>query len=158
IVAVKGLGGFHLLVDARNDDAVRRLRVRKHREEKPFAVLFPSLAAIEAECELRTEEIALLTSTDRPIVLVRRRTPSGPGGAGTSPRSTLDLAGRDNGVPAAYMPTGDVAASVAPGNPTVGAMLPYTPLHYLVMAELRFPVVATSGNRSEEPIVTDESN
>ena len=124
IVAVKGLGGFHLMVDARNDAAVRRLRARKRREEKPFAVMFTSLAAVEAECDIRPEEAALLTSPERPIVIVRAR--------------------------------GPLAPSVSPDNPTVGVMLPYTPLHHLLLAELGFPVVATSGNRSEEPIVTDE--
>ena len=125
IVAVKGLGGFHLMVDARNDAAVRRLRARKRREEKPFAVMFASLAAVEAECDIRPEEATLLTSPERPIVIVRARRP--------------------------------LAPSVSPDNPTVGVMLPYTPLHHLLLAELGFPVVATSGNRSEEPIVTDEA-
>ena len=180
IVAVKGLGGFHLMVDARNDAAVKRLRARKHREEKPFAVMFPSLAAIDATCDARPEERALLASPERPIVIVATRvgrSPSplpgegrGEGPASTSPplpattseampgrdprgQTREGSAGRLPRVPAGAR----LAASVSPDNPTVGAMLPYTPLHHLLMAELDFPVVATSGNHSEEPIVTDEA-
>lgn len=125
IVAVKGLGGFHLMADALNEDSVRRLRQRKHREEKPFAVMFASLAALSEAADPTDVEIATLTSRERPIVLIRKR-------------------------------SGVLADSVAPGNPLVGAMLPYTPLHHLLLAELGFPVVATSGNRSDEPICIDE--
>jgi hydrogenase maturation protein HypF len=125
IVAVKGIGGFHLCVDARNEAAVRRLRDAKRREEKAFAVMFPSLAAIRTSCRLDPEEEALLTSPARPIMLVRK--------------------GR-----------GAIAPSVAPGNPRLGALLPYAPLHHLLLHELGFPVVATSGNLSDEPIATDE--
>ncbi len=126
IVAVKGLGGFHLLVDARNPRAVRRLRWRKHREEKPFAVMFPSLTATLEFCEATPLEEKLLTSVEAPIVLLRRR-----GGRG-------------------------IAKAVAPGNPHLGVLLPYTPLHHLLLGELGSPVVATSGNRSDEPICFDE--
>jgi hydrogenase maturation protein HypF len=125
VVAVKGLGGFHLLCDARNGDAVAALRRRKAREEKPFAVMAPSPGWAQAWCEVSAEEERLLTSPEAPIVLLRRR-----GSAG-------------------------VAAGVAPGNPYLGVMLPYTPLHHLLLADLGFPVVATSGNRSDEPICTD---
>jgi hydrogenase maturation protein HypF len=126
IVAVKGLGGFQLWVDALSVEAVRCLRVRKRRPEKPFAILFPSLEGARAYCRLSAEEEALLSSPHAPIVLARKR------------RRT------------------DLAEGVAPANPYVGAMLPATPLHHLLMAELARPMVATSGNRSEEPIVTDE--
>ena len=126
IVALKGLGGFQLLVDARNDGAVRRLRERKHRPDKPLAVMVPSLEQAKEICELSEEESELLCSSAAPIVLLAR----------------LDGAG--------------LCAAVAPGNPTVGVMLPYTPLHHLLMAELGFPVVATSGNLSGEPICIDE--
>jgi hydrogenase maturation protein HypF len=129
IVAVKGLGGFHLVVDARDDAAVRRLRRVKAREEKPFAVMAPTLASIERTCEAGEREQRLLTSPEAPIVLLRAR--------------------RDAGADA-------VASSVAPGNPYLGVMLPYTPLHHLLVGDLGFPVVATSGNRSDEPICTDE--
>ncbi len=128
IVAVKGVGGFHLVVDARDDDAVRRLRERKHREEKPFALMMPSLDAIRAECEVSDLEARLLRSPEAPITLLRRR------------------ADHDSAI----------ALSVAPGNPTLGVMLPYSPLHHLLMTKLGFPIVATSGNISDEPICTDE--
>jgi hydrogenase maturation protein HypF len=125
IVAIKGLGGFHLMVDARNQTAVERLRLRKHREAKPFAVMFPTLDSIRAAADVSAQEAALLAGRERPIVLVRRR--------------------------------GDALAdAVAPRNPRVGALLPYTPLHHLLLADIGFPVVATSGNRSDEPIVIDE--
>jgi len=127
IAAVKGLGGFHLLVDARNEQALRRLRELKHREEKPFALMAPSLAAAQALCEVSELEERLLTSPESPIVLLRRRKDAG-----------------------------GVAEAVAPGNPCFGVMLPYTPLHHLLLAQLGFPVVATSGNLAEEPICTDE--
>jgi hydrogenase maturation protein HypF len=127
IVAVKGLGGFHLMVDARNDEAVQELRKRKHREEKPFALMFPTLEAIEEICEVSEIERRLLRSPETPIVLLKAKK-----------RQTK------------------ISAQVAPGNPYLGAMLPYTPLHHLLMRELNFPVVATSGNLSDEPICTRE--
>ncbi len=126
ILALKGLGGFHLMVDARSDDAVRRLRSRKARYEKPLAVMFPSVKSIERVCMVSKAERRLLQSAAAPIVLLRSA-------------STL------------------IARSVAPGNPYLGAMLPYTPLHHLLLAELGFAVVATSGNLSGEPIVTDNA-
>jgi len=131
IVAVKGLGGFHLVVDAGNDVAVRRLRERKAREEKPFALMYPHLAAVRAGCEVSEGEERLLVSAAAPIVLLRRQ--------GN---------GDDH--------TGAVAPSVAPDNPYLGVMLPYTPLHHLLMHALDSPIVATSGNRADEPICTDE--
>jgi len=130
IVAVKGIGGFHLLVDARNAGAVRRLRERKHREEKPFALMFPSLTSVKGVCEVSALEERLLHSPEAPIVLLRRR-----------PTSSLQP-----------LP----AHGVAPGNPNLGVMLPSNPMHHLLMAELGFPVVATSGNLSDEPICIDE--
>jgi hydrogenase maturation protein HypF len=132
IVAVKGLGGFHLMVAVHNDEAVRRLRELKHREEKPFALMFPSLASIEAACEVSPLEERLLRSPEAPIVLLRRKN-----SALRTPHSALP-------------------ASLAPGNPNLGVMLPYTPLHHLLMSALGFAVVATSGNLSDEPICTDE--
>jgi hydrogenase maturation protein HypF len=142
IVAVKGLGGFHLMTDARNDKAVRLLRERKHREEKPLALMFPSLEAIKAVCEVSPLEERLLCSSEAPIVLLRRL-----------PSSILHpLARRSE----AEMAPSSLSRHIAPGNPYLGAMLPYTPLHHLLMAELGFPVVATSGNLSDEPICTDE--
>ena len=134
IVALKGLGGFHLIVDARNEEAVLRLRQRKHREEKPLALMFPSLDAVRAVCEVSDLEEQLLLSPESPIVLLRRKSMSG------------RLSNSDFGI----------APSVAPNNPNLGIMLPYTPLHHILMFELRFPIVATSGNLSDEPICTDE--
>lgn len=128
IVAVKGLGGFQLFVDARQQHAVQQLRRRKMRPEKPFAVMFPDISSVAAVCCATPLEQELLTSSAAPIVLLRRR----------------------KDVPVW------IAESVAPGNPFLGVMLPYTPLHHLLMIELGFPVVATSGNRSEEPLCIDE--
>jgi hydrogenase maturation protein HypF len=127
IVAVKGLGGFHLVADARRDETIRRLREAKAREEKPFALMVPSLGSAQQICHLTNLETRLLTSPEAPIVLLRRQ--------------------RGNG---------SVSGHVAPGNPRLGVMLPYTPLHHLLMSELGRPVVATSGNRKDEPIATDE--
>jgi hydrogenase maturation protein HypF len=124
IVALKGLGGFQLLVDARDPVAVGRLRVRKAREEKPFAVMAPSLTAARSLCVVSDDEARLLAGPAAPIVLLRNR--------------------------------GGMADNLAPGNPTLGVMLPYTPLHALLLDALGFPVVATSGNRAEEPICIDE--
>lgn len=126
VVAVKGLGGFQLWVDAQSEGAVRRLRDRKRRPEKPFAVLFPSVDTIRDYCLLSSDEETLLCSLQAPIVLVRKR------------RDAV------------------LVDAVAPGNPYLGVMLPATPLHHLLMASIQRPMVATSGNRSEEPIVTDE--
>ncbi len=126
VVAMKGLGGFLLLCDARSEDAVRRLRERKHREEKPFAVLFPGVESARGVCHISPAEERLLLSAESPIVLLVRRAEAA-----------------------------CLAAAVAPGNPRVGAMLPSSPLHHLLMGRLGFPVVATSGNLSDEPICTD---
>lgn len=127
IVAVKGLGGFHLMVLACDDSAVLRLRKAKQREEKPFAVMFPSLEDVLAECNVSSMEQRLLLSPEAPIVILRAR---------RGPRK--------------------ICRWVAPDNPNVGAMLPYTPLHHLLLARVAQPVVATSGNLSDEPICIDE--
>lgn len=126
IVACKGLGGFHLLVDARSESAVQRLRARKRRPHKPLATMFPSLEAVKAACVVSEPEAQVLGSAAAPIVLLRLK------------------------------PGAQVAASVAPGSPHLGVMLPYTPLHVLLLRALGFPLVATSGNLSDEPICTDE--
>ena len=156
IVAVKGLGGFHLIVDARNEEAVARLRHRKHREAKPLAVMFPSLDAIQEECEVSELEERLLKSSESPIVLLKKKLTI----ENWSPACrSASHAGRLN---IDYSPEStvngqlSVAGAVAPNNPYLGAMLPYTPLHHILMHKLGFPVVATSGNLSDEPICTDE--
>lgn len=122
IVALKGIGGFQLLVDARNAAAVARLRRRKHREEKPFALMMPSIEMVERYCELSEGERRLLESPAAPIVLLHPK------------------------------PRTDLAWNVAQHSPFLGVMLPYSPLHHLLLAECGFPVVATSGNLAEEPI------
>jgi hydrogenase maturation protein HypF len=126
IVAVKGLGGYHLACDATSSEAVCRLRRRKRRDEKPFAVMVRDLAQAERLATLEAIERGLLGSVERPIVLVRRREDAG------------------------------LAAEVAPGNPLVGLMLAYTPLHVLLLAEVGRPLVMTSGNLSEEPLAADD--
>ena len=126
ILALKGLGGFQLIVDARNASAVARLRARKHREEKPFALMAPSLEAVQSICYVSELEERLLLSAESPIVLLERND------------------------------TSQLAESVAPRNPCLGVMLPYTPLHHLLLRDLDFEVVATSGNLSDEPICIDE--
>ncbi len=126
VLALKGIGGFQLMVDARNEPAVSRLRRRKCREEKPLALMCPDLGSARSLVELSAMEEQALLSPQSPILLARRRL------------------------------LADIAPSVAPDNPYLGVMLPYSPLHHLLMGELRFPVVATSGNLHDEPIVTDE--
>jgi len=125
IVAVKGLGGFHLACDATNDAAVKRLRRRKGREEKPLAVMASSLARVEEFARVRPEDRQFLESLERPIVLLLKKEP------------------------------GPIAPSVAPHSRYVGVMLPYTPLHHLLLAEGFEALVMTSGNLSDEPIVCD---
>jgi len=182
IVAVKGLGGFHLLVDARNESAVQLLRERKHRGEKPFALMFPSLESVRAVCEVSALEERLLLSPAAPIVLLRkiihphpRPLPGERGNCSpvsaevraTTSSNELRNNKDDNDcslslvekgrVRAGVEPTDfEIAPSISPGNPNLGVMFPSNPLHHLLMAELNFPVVATSGNLSDEPICTDE--
>ena len=130
IVAVKGLGGFLLACDAESEDAVRTLRNRKRRSDKPFALMARDIADVESFCEVSDADRASLLSPRRPIVILRRRKGS------------------------------SIATAVAPGNNTIGVMLPYTPLHYLLFSDSSDQpsqfraLVMTSGNLSEEPIVT----
>jgi hydrogenase maturation protein HypF len=125
IVAIKGLGGFHLAVEANREEAVRRLRTRKHREEKPLALMCPDLETVRTLAYLETPEEETLLSRERPIVLLPKKEPNA------------------------------IAPSVAPGNRYFGVMLPYTPLHYLLMDQGFSALVLTSGNLSEEPICID---
>jgi hydrogenase maturation protein HypF len=122
VLAVKGLGGYHLAALAGDEAAVAALRARKHREDKPFAVLAPGLDGAAELGEIGPMEAAELASRRAPIVLLRRRA----------------------GAP--------LAAAVAPGNDHVGVLLPYTPVHHLLLDELAVPIVLTSGNVSDEPI------
>jgi hydrogenase maturation protein HypF len=128
IVAIKGLGGFHLAADATNPKAVALLRERKRRVGKPFAVMVPNFRAAAEVCEINEKEAAALQSVQQPIVLLRLRSDEDP---------------RDI----------KIAGDVAPGNNCLGVFFPYTPLHHLLLAEGKFPaLVMTSGNVSEEPI------
>jgi hydrogenase maturation protein HypF len=122
VLAVKGLGGYHLAVDATSQAAAAALRGRKHRADKPFAVMVADLTAACELCEVDEAGQALLTSARRPVVLLPRR------------------------------PGGQIADAVAPGNSELGVMLPYTPLHHLLLRQVARPIVLTSGNVSDEPI------
>jgi len=126
IVAVKGIGGFHLACDGASADAVARLRRRKQRHHKPFALMARDLAEIARAARVSEAEAALLSSPASPIVVLERRPDAGP-----------------------------LAPELAPGQSSLGFMLPYTPLHHLLMADLDGPVVLTSGNRSDEPQCID---
>jgi len=132
LVAVKGIGGYHLLCDARDNAAVQRLRRRKHRPHKPLAVMFPArgddeLEALRRELEPTAAEAVLLAGPQRPIVLCRRHAAS------------------------------SLAPELAPGLAEIGAMLPYSPLHHLLLDAFAGPLVATSGNLSGEPVLTDNA-
>jgi hydrogenase maturation protein HypF len=130
VLAVKGLGGYHLAVDAGRAAAAAALRARKHREDKPFAVMVADVAAARALCEVDAAGEELLASGRRPIVLLPRR---------------ADVAGR-------------IADAVAPGNRQLGVLLPYTPLHHLLLREIGRPMVLTSGNVSDEPIAFTDAD
>ena len=128
VLALKGLGGFHLACVASDERAVAALRARKHREDKPFALMVGDVAAAAGLVELGDEALRLLCSRERPIVLAPRR----------------------EGAP--------VAAAVAPRSRELGLMLPYTPLHHLLLADLGVPLVMTSGNVSDEPIAFEDGD
>ena len=156
VVAVKGLGGYHLAVDAASEHAAALLRARKHREDKPFAVMAADLAAARALGEVDGTAARLLTSPRRPIVLLPRRD-TGPLPAGRSqpaggPRSAA-RATECGGTDPAHL-----ASAVAPGNRQLGVMLPYTPLHHLLLRDFGRPIVLTSGNVSDEPIAYRDSD
>ncbi|MFH2134514.1 MAG: carbamoyltransferase HypF [Pseudomonadota bacterium] len=125
IVAVKGIGGYHLMCDARNAASIARLRERKHRPHKALAVMFKDMAAVHAELQVDAQSETALCDAARPIVLLPRKQ-------------------------ASSLPDG-----IAPGLREVGAMLPYSPLHHLLLAELDGPLVATSANLSGEPVLTE---
>ncbi|WP_271254658.1 carbamoyltransferase HypF [Pseudanabaena sp. Chao 1811] len=123
ILAIKGLGGFQLVVDADNAEAIAKLRSRKHRPHKPFALMYPNLESIHQDCQVSTLEAQLLKSTEAPIVLLQK--------------------------------VNKRLKPLVSDNDYIGVMLPYTPLHHLLMTELQSPIVATSGNLSDEPICID---
>jgi hydrogenase maturation protein HypF len=126
VLAVKGLGGFHVMADACSTGAIERLRAQKPREYKPFALMFPDMETVKRHCFVDDLEEMLLSGPEAPIVLLKKRP--------------------DSGLP----------DMIAPGNPCLGCMLPYTPLHVLLLERLGSPVVATSGNLADEPICIDE--
>ncbi len=128
IIALKGIGGFHLICDANNDEVIIKLRRRKRREEKPFALMYPSIEMIKKDCTVDEQEERLLKAPEAPIVLLKKR------------RSASK----------------NISDHIAPNNPYLGIMLPYAPIHHLIMKKLNKPIVATSGNISEEPICIDE--
>ena len=128
ILAVKGLGGYHLAADAANSQAVKRLRRRKMREEKPFAVMSYDIESVLRYALVGPEEEKLLTSIQRPIVLLKKKLPN------------------------------PISEDVSPNNKYFGVMLPYTPLHYLLLKYGFTALVMTSGNLSEEPIAIDNED
>ncbi len=179
ILALKGLGGFQLLCDATRQEVVQELRRRKRRPDKPFALMFANLDQVRQACWLSELEAQLLQSPESPIVLLRRRAPLGTevrrpdvlGVWASGPHSPLPSAG-EAGQPIGWPGEGalqpsdtsacqidsagasawQIAGAVAPGNPYLGVMLPYTPLHELLMEAVGRPIICTSGNLSEEPM------
>lgn len=127
-VAIKGLGGFHLAVDAANNDAVATLRSRKHREEKPLAIMSCDIKHIRKYAYVQPEEEELLKSFHRPIVILKKKEPN------------------------------SLSKEVSPRNRYFGVMLPYTPLHYLLLSHNFTALIMTSGNMSEEPICIDNED
>lgn len=128
IVAIKGIGGFQFACDATNEEAVKRLRERKHRERKPFALMVRDLDVLRTLCEVTDSEAELMQSAAAPIVILQTRVEK------------------------------PVAPSVAPGIRTLGVMLPNTPLHHLIMQKMERPIVLTSGNLTDEPQSTDNES
>ena len=129
IIALKGLGGFQLIVNAKNRESVQQLRKRKHRPHKPFALMDSSLEKIKSYCEVNDIEAQLLSSPQAPIVLLKRKS-----------KTPLD----------------DLSPNIAPNNPYLGVMLPSSPLLHFLLHNIDFPLVATSGNIASEPICIDE--
>lgn len=138
IVAIKGLGGFHLFVNSFNKNSIQELRKRKHRNEKPFALMFPNLQEVKKYCNASELEIKLLTSQKSPIVLLRLKENF------LSYKDTVNL------------PFFNECVGENSFNPYLGVLLSYTPLHHILMKMLNIPVIATSGNISDEPICIDE--
>lgn len=129
IVCMKGMGGFHLICDARNSETIQKLRIKKRRPTKPFAVMFPSIEMIEEEGEITQEEKKAITSKERPIVLIKKK------------KNAFSL-----------------SEFIAPGIDRLGVFLAYTPLHVLLSESLQCPIIATSANNSGEPIITNEAD
>lgn len=130
IIALKGIGGYQLICDAGNSETVKQLRLRKKRNEKPFALMMPGIEQVKSECEVNEHEERLLLSVESPIVLLKKK---------RNVNSAVSL-------------------ECAKGNPYLGIMLPYSPLHHILMKEFVSAIVATSGNISEEPICTNDDD
>ncbi len=173
IVAVKGLGGYHLACDATREASVATLRRRKHRDERPFAVMAGSLEEMRAYCHVSQAEAELLSSPRRPIVLVERlrdRTPGAAGQGETQERApdaatehSAAAASPPSAPPALAAPStlevsSSLAPSVAPGVDTCGFFLPYTPLHHLLSRAVGRPLIMTSGNVTDEPIAFEDQD
>lgn len=126
ILAIKGIGGFHLVCDANNKRAIERLRERKNRDEKPFALMFRSVSEVQKHCNVSRIEKQMLESPEAPIVLLERKMKNLP----------------------------DI---IAPKNPYIGVMLPYSPLHHIVLNQMIGPIVATSANLKDDPICIDNN-
>jgi hydrogenase maturation protein HypF len=166
IVALKGLGGFQLLVDATNPEAVAQLRQRKRRPDRPFALMLPTLDDARRYCHVSETEARLLCSHQSPIVLLQRREDTCEPASDPASNSQIsnlksqipNLRSQDIKSPNLQIPKSpnpqppSPLTGVAPGNPYLGVMLPYTPLHHLLMAAVARPLVCTSGNLSEEPM------
>jgi hydrogenase maturation protein HypF len=130
IVLIKGIGGMHLAVDATNEKAVQRLRIKKHRPLKPFALMMKDMAMVKRYCHINAKEQAVLSSPAAPIVLLKRKN----------------------------KPSPVLANSIAPQQKTLGVMLPYSPLHHLLLDSINKPVVLTSANASDEPQCIDNNH
>ncbi|MDJ0674740.1 MAG: carbamoyltransferase HypF [Calothrix sp. MO_167.B42] len=146
IVAIKGIGGFHLACDATNHTAVQKLRQRKHRHHKPFALMARDIDIIAAYCHISHQEKQLLTSPAAPIVLLQKRQfPSI-----TSPTNNPSVTSATTSV-------ANLCPSIAPQQTTLGFILPYTPLHHLILKRMNRPIIFTSGNLSNEPQSIDNN-
>lgn len=144
ILAVKGLGGFHLIVDARNNEAVKTLRERKNRPHKPLAVMYPNLEQVKVDCLVSNIEKDILLSPASPIILLKKISKLNT----INQQEFLSSNTKNN--------DNFICEEVAPKNNYLGVMFPYTPLHHLLLKELNFPIIATSGNQKSEPICIDE--
>jgi hydrogenase maturation protein HypF len=151
IIAIKGLGGFHLACDATNEDVVKKLRTLKKRPDKPLALMARDLEIIEKYCYINPAEKELLQSPAAPIVLLKQKnSPHLP----VSPSPSLPISQS----PRPPVSPSPLASSVAPGQNYLGFMLPYTPLHYLIFKRLNIPIVLTSGNLADEPQCIDNED
>ncbi|HBB33842.1 MAG TPA: carbamoyltransferase HypF, partial [Cyanobacteria bacterium UBA9273] len=151
IVAIKGLGGIHLAGDATNETVVQKLRSRKQRYHKPFALMARDMAVIEAYCTPNPKERELLESPAAPIVLIEAKR----GAREREKYQDLSTHKLQSPNPSFISVATPIAPSVAPGQTTLGFMLPYTPLHHLILQQMDRPIVLTSGNLSDEPQCID---